>query len=77
MHFDEMWAVACRGICVRWMLGRPGPCTPPFIMDGLQDVRTVLEADFGHGVVDINYFGQLQERAKEARVFICGRGWHC
>ncbi len=42
------------------------------IMDGLQDVRTVLEMDFGRGVVDINYFGQLDDVSREARVFICG-----
>ena len=29
------------------------------IMDGLQDVRTVLESDFGTSVIDVNYFASL------------------
>lgn len=42
------------------------------IIDGLQDVRTVLELDFGSNVCDVHYFGELQSRPREQRVFICG-----
>ena len=40
------------------------------IMDGLQDVRTVLESDFGESVVDINYFASLPA-APQHRLFLC------
>ena len=52
-------------------VGEASPLHGTLIMDGLQDVRTVLEADFGHGVIDVHYFGQLQDRDRVARVFIC------
>ena len=34
----------------------------------LQDVRTVLETDFGQAVCDVNYFGSLPGE----RVYVCG-----
>ncbi|EIE26939.1 hypothetical protein COCSUDRAFT_59437 [Coccomyxa subellipsoidea C-169] len=42
------------------------------IMDGLQDVRTVLEMDFGRAVCDVNYFGGLEDVSREDKLFICG-----
>ena len=38
-----------------------------------QDVRTVLETDFGDAVCDVNYFHSLPGPAQE-RVYICGGG---
>lgn len=40
------------------------------IMDGLQDVRTVLESDFGDAVVDVNYFVSLPLLVQH-RLFLC------
>ncbi len=40
------------------------------IMDGLQDVRTVLESDFGQGVIDVNYFASLAV-PPQRRLFLC------
>jgi hypothetical protein len=42
-------------------------------MDGLQEVRTVLETDFGQTLCDINYFGGLGGAAPEERIFVCGQ----
>ena len=42
------------------------------IMDGLQDVRTVLEMDFGRAVCDVNYFGGLEDVSREDKLFVCG-----
>lgn len=42
------------------------------IMDGLQDVRTVLEMDFGEAICDVNYFESLIDRPEDERLFICG-----
>lgn len=41
------------------------------IMDGLQDVRTALETDFGDAVLDVNYFHSIQHRFPRERVFLC------
>jgi hypothetical protein len=41
------------------------------LMDGLQDVRTVMESDFGERVCDVNYFHSLQSRKPPHRIFIC------
>ena len=43
------------------------------LMDGLRDTRTVLEADFGVEIADINYFAACTDRRPEHRVFICPR----
>lgn len=40
------------------------------IMDGLQDVRTVLESDFGNAVIDVNYFASLPGPTHR-KVFLC------
>ena len=40
------------------------------IMDGLQDVRTVLESDFGQAVLDVNYFASLPGPAHR-KLFLC------
>ena len=40
------------------------------IMDGLQDVRTVLESDFGQGVIDVNYFASIPG-SPQHRLFLC------
>lgn len=40
------------------------------IMDGLQDVRTVLESDFGQPVIDVNYFASLPVPLQQ-RLFLC------
>lgn len=40
------------------------------IMDGLQDVRTVLESDFGQAVIDVNYFASLPV-PPQRRLFLC------
>ncbi len=40
------------------------------IMDGLQDVRTVLESDFGEGVIDVNYFASILG-SPQHRLFLC------
>lgn len=40
------------------------------IMDGLQDVRTVLESDFGTSVIDVNYFASLPFPPQQ-RLFLC------
>lgn len=40
------------------------------IMDGLQDVRTVLESDFGTSVIDVNYFASLHCPPQQ-RLFLC------
>lgn len=40
------------------------------IMDGLQDVRTVLESDFGRSVIDVNYFASLPSPPQQ-RLFLC------
>ena len=40
------------------------------IMDGLQDVRTVLESDFGKAVLDVNYFASLPGPIHR-KVFLC------
>ncbi|KAL0033494.1 hypothetical protein WJX77_012129 [Trebouxia sp. C0004] len=40
------------------------------IMDGLQDVRTVLESDFGQGVIDVNYFASILG-SPQHRLFLC------
>lgn len=40
------------------------------IMDGLQDVRTVLESDFGTSVIDVNYFASLPFHPQQ-RLFLC------
>ncbi|BDA43077.1 hypothetical protein COCOBI_04-0880 [Coccomyxa sp. Obi] len=42
------------------------------IMDGLQDVRTVLEMDFGEAIGDVNYFGSLEVVDREDKLFVCG-----
>lgn len=42
------------------------------IMDGLQDVRTILEMDFGRAICDVNYFGCLEDVSREQRLFVCG-----
>ena len=42
------------------------------ILDGLQDVRTVLESDFGDAIGDVNYFGSLEAAAREDKLFVCG-----
>jgi hypothetical protein len=41
-------------------------------MDGLQEVRTVLEMDFGRPICDVNYFPGLGGRLREESIFICG-----
>ncbi len=40
------------------------------IMDGLQDVRTVLESDFGQGIIDVNYFASIPG-SPQHRLFLC------
>ena len=40
------------------------------IMDGLQDVRTVLESDFGDSVADVNYFASLPFPPQQ-KLFLC------
>lgn len=40
------------------------------IMDGLQDVRTVLESDFGESVIDVNYFASLPFLPQQ-KLFLC------
>ena len=40
------------------------------IIDGLQDVRTVLESDFGTSVIDVNYFASLPFHPQQ-RLFLC------
>lgn len=40
------------------------------IMDGLQEVRTVLETDFGQGIIDVNYFASLPVSPSK-RLFLC------
>lgn len=42
------------------------------IMDGLQDVRTVLEMDFGQAICDVNYFGGLENVPREEKLYVCG-----
>lgn len=41
------------------------------IMDGLQDVRTVLESDFGAATVDINFFASIRARHAGHKIFVC------
>lgn len=53
-------------------VGEDSPLHTTLILDGLQDVRTVLESDFGAHACDINYFAQLEDAPREARLFICG-----
>ena len=43
------------------------------MLPATQDVRTVLETDFGDAVCDVNYFHSLPGPAQE-RVYICGGG---
>jgi len=52
-----------------WLHGRD-PCA---VLPATQDVRTVLETDFGDAVCDVNYFHSLPGPAQE-RVYICGGG---
>lgn len=40
-------------------------------MDGLQDVRTVLETDLGNAVLDVNYFESLHHHPPRQRIFLC------
>ncbi|KAL3142892.1 hypothetical protein ABBQ38_003180 [Trebouxia sp. C0009 RCD-2024] len=40
------------------------------IMDGLQDVRTILESDFGESVIDVNYFASLPFLPQQ-KLFLC------
>ena len=41
------------------------------VLPAAQDVRTVLETDFGDAVCDVNYFHSLPGPAQE-RVYVCG-----
>lgn len=62
-------------LCVQGMLfaldvGPSSVLHSDLIMDGLQDVRTVLESDFGKAVLDVNYFASLPGPAHR-KVFLC------
>lgn len=43
-------------------------------MDGLQPVRTVLEADFGASLGDVYYFQELRGRRPRHRLWVCVPG---
>jgi cephalosporin-C deacetylase-like acetyl esterase len=51
-----------------WLHGR---AHTPLRGPPTQDVRTVLETDFGEAVCDVNYFHSLPGPAQE-RVYVCG-----
>ena len=44
------------------------------LMEGLQEVRTVQEADFGTPLADLYYFHELVNRKPRHRVFVCVPG---
>ena len=52
-------------------LSRESPLHELLLMDGLQELRTVQEADFGEWLGDVNYFGELRHRRPSERLFIC------
>lgn len=67
-----------RGAVTIWVQGRlccldVGPDSTlhhDLIMDGLQDVRTILESDFGESVIDVNYFASLPFLPQQ-KLFLC------
>jgi hypothetical protein len=47
------------------------PVLAPLLMPGLEVARTVLEADLGQPLADVNYFAELAGRKPAERLFVC------
>ena len=47
------------------------PALAPLLMPGLEVARTVLEADLGQPLADVNYFSELAGRKPAERLLVC------
>jgi hypothetical protein len=52
-------------------LDMSAPALAPLLMPGLEVARTVLEADLGQPLADVNYFSELAGRKPAERLFVC------
>lgn len=52
-------------------LDMSAPALAPLLMPGLEVARTVLEADLGQPLADVNYFAELAGRKPAERLFVC------